>query len=60
MNQERVGAEVQGELCKILYTEMPDAERMSIFHEKPYQKARLEQGYKYYFKNNEALVKYII
>ena len=44
MNQEKVGASVQGELFKRRRNEIPDAERVSTLQEKLYQKAKQEQG----------------
>jgi hypothetical protein len=43
MNQENVGAEVQGELFKRRRSEIPDAERVSLLQEKLYQKAKQEK-----------------
>ena len=48
MNQQNDEAYVQGELFKRLRNEIPDAERVLTLQEKLYQKARQEQGYKFY------------
>jgi hypothetical protein len=45
MNQENVGAEVQGELFKRRRSEIPDTERVSLLQKKLYQKAKQERGY---------------
>lgn len=44
MNQENVGAEVQGELFKRRRSEIPDAERLSELQEKLYQKPNKSEG----------------
>ena len=43
MDQERVGATEQGELFKRRRGQIPDAERLSILHEKLYQKAKQDR-----------------
>lgn len=60
MNQENVGAEVQGELFKRRRGEIPDAERVSILQEKLYQKAKQEREYKFYVLYDKMFVPYIL
>lgn len=60
MNQENVGAEVQGELFKRRRSEIPDAERLSELQEKLYQKAKQERGYKFYVLYDKMFVPYIL
>jgi len=43
MNQEKVGASIQGALFKRRRYEIPDAERVSTLQEKLYQKAKQER-----------------
>jgi len=60
MNQENVGAEVQGELFKRRRGEIPDAERVSIFQEKLYQKAKQEREYKFYVLYDKMFIPYML
>ena len=60
MNQENVGAEVQGELFKRRRGEIPDAERVSILQEKLYQKAKLEREYKFYVLYDKMFIPYML
>jgi group II intron reverse transcriptase/maturase len=60
MNQERVGAEVQGELFKRRRNEIPDAERVSTLQEKLYQKAKQERGYKFYVLYDKMFIPYML
>jgi hypothetical protein len=60
MDQENVGAEVQGELFKRRRSEIPDAERVSILQEKLYQKAKQERGYVFYVLYDKMFIPYIL
>lgn len=59
-SQKRVGAEVQGELFKRRRNEIPDAERVSTLQEKLYQKAKQEQGYKFYVLYDKMFIPYML
>ena len=60
MNQDRVEAEGQGELFKRRRSEIPDAERVLIFQEKLYQKAKQEREYKFYVLYDKMFIPYIL
>jgi len=60
MNQERVGAEGQGELFKRRRGQIPDAERVSILQEKLYQKAKQEREYKFYVLYDKMFIPYML
>jgi group II intron reverse transcriptase/maturase len=60
MNQQRVGAEVQGELFKRRRTEIPDAERVATLQEKLYQKAKQEREYKFYVLYDKMFIPYML
>jgi len=60
MDQQNVGAEGQGELFKRRRGEIPDAERLSVFQEKLYQKAKQERGYKFYVLYDKMFIPYML
>ena len=60
MDQDKVGAEVQGELFKRRRGEIPDAERVSILQEKLYQKAKQEREYKFYVLYDKMFIPYML
>jgi len=60
MNQDRTGAEVQGELFKRRRSEIPDVERVSVLQEKLYQKAKQERGYKFYVLYDKMFIPYML
>lgn len=60
MDQENVGAEVQGEMSKRRRSEIPDAERVSILQEKLYQKAKQERGYVFYVLYDKMFIPYML
>lgn len=60
MDQENVGAAVQGELFKRRRSEIPDAERVSILQEKLYQKAKQERGYVFYVLYDKMFIPYFL
>jgi len=60
MDQERVGANGQVELFKRRRGEIPDAERVSMFQEKLYQKAKQERGYKFYVLYDKMFIPYML
>jgi len=60
MDQESVGAEVQGELFKRRRSEIPDAERVSILQEKLYQKAKQERWYVFYVLYDKMFIPYML
>jgi group II intron reverse transcriptase/maturase len=60
MDQENVGAEVQGELFKRRRGQIPDAERVSTLQEKLYQKAKQEREYKFYVLYDKMFIPYML
>ena len=60
MEQKRVGAEVQGELFKRRRGQIPDAERVTIFQEKLYQKAKQEREYKFFVLYDKMFIPYML
>lgn len=60
MDQDRVGAEVQGELFKRRRGQIPDAERVSTLQEKLYQKAKQEREYKFYVLYDKMFIPYML
>jgi RNA-directed DNA polymerase len=60
MDQDNVGAEVQGELFKRRRGQIPDAERVSILQEKLYQKAKQEREYKFYVLYDKMFIPYML
>jgi RNA-directed DNA polymerase len=60
MNQDRVGADGQGELFKRRRGQIPDAERVSILQEKLYQKAKQEREYKFYVLYDKMFIPYML
>jgi RNA-directed DNA polymerase len=60
MDQDNVGAEVQGELFKRRRGQIPDAERVSILQEKLYQKAKQEGEYKFYVLYDKMFIPYML
>ena len=60
MDQEKVEAEVQGELFKRRRSEIPDAERVQTLHEKLYQKAKQERSYKFYVLYDKMFIPYML
>lgn len=59
-SQNRVEAEVQGELFKRRKNEIPEAERVSILQEKLYQKAKQERTYKFYVLYDKMFIPYML
>jgi group II intron reverse transcriptase/maturase len=60
MDQDKVGAEVQGELFKRRRSQIPDAERVSMLQEKLYQKAKQEREYKFYVLYDKMFIPYML
>ena len=60
MDQDKVGAEAQGELFKRRRSQIPDAERVSILQEKLYQKAKQEREYKFYVLYDKMFIPYML
>ena len=60
MDQDKVGAEEQGELFKRRRNQIPDAERVSMLQEKLYQKAKQEREYKFYVLYDKMFIPYML
>jgi RNA-directed DNA polymerase len=60
MDQDKVGAEAQGELFKRRRSQIPDAERVLILQEKLYQKAKQEREYKFYVLYDKMFIPYML
>jgi len=60
MNQEKVGADGQGELFKRRRSEIPPAERVQILQGKLYQKAKQERDYKFYVLYDKTFIPYML
>jgi len=60
MDQDKVGAEGQGELFKRRRNQIPDAERVSMLQEKLYQKAKQEREYKFYVLYDKMFIPYML
>lgn len=59
-DHKKVGVNGQGELFKRRRSEIPDAERVSMFQEKLYQKAKQERGYKFYVLYDKMFIPYML
>lgn len=59
MEQERVGADGQGELFKRRRGQIPDAERVTILQEKLNNKAKQERDYKFYVLYDKMFIPYM-
>lgn len=60
MNQEKVGADGQGELFNRRRSEIPPAERVQILQGKLYQKAKQEREYKFYVLYDKTFIPYML
>jgi group II intron reverse transcriptase/maturase len=60
MDQQKEGAEVQGELFKRRRGEIPDAERVLTLQQKLYQKAEQEREYKFYVLYDKMFIPYML